>query len=197
MTGEHRMRPKSRQGAMALWLAIALGGALMVMGFMGSMQVSMNRMMLERVMIFRSLDHVSQCAFEEVSGRLEAQMGEVPWPELNKRRDLGTTLQWPPSIDPVLTRAEYQAQKVEVGPVELKVSKPWLMFEGYLQKSGSLIALETGFVEMMVRIKVKAGSSELERLVSCRRILYCEPLEAGKKPRIQVQAANIFRVMEQ
>lgn len=185
---------RDRRGSIALNLALSLGAVLLITGFTGSMQVSMSRVMLERVLIYRMLDLVSSSCFEEVSARLEASMSRIDFPHINERRDLGKELAWPAPVEPELTRKNFADRGVELGAVEVK-SSPWLMFQA-VAPDGALIALERGYLEMRVVVKVKLGRTQVERLVTCRRFVSAEPPTSGNQARLRIQGANLFRTMK-
>lgn len=76
----------SKQGAIAIQLAVALGAVLLVMGIASAVQSSSSRSMLEHVMVYRLIDRAAASSFEEASALLEARFDRIEFPEIGQHQ---------------------------------------------------------------------------------------------------------------
>lgn len=189
-----RIIGRTNRGAIAIHLAVALAGILLLTAILSSLHVSSSRSLLEQVLVYRLIDQAAASTFEEASALLEAQLNQIEFPAIGIHRRLNETLPWPASLDPAATREEFGPDGVEIGAVTLRTS-PFLMFQA-VEQDKSLLCVERGFLEMKVETKVKRGRFQVAREVTCRRIVFAEPGE-GSHLTLKVQSANLLRVMRQ
>lgn len=178
---------------MALPVVLALLGVLVVMGFVGWLQVSNARSNLERIYARRILDITANSAFEEACARLETKLGTFPVPTHGQQRNLEDQFGGEQSIDVEQVRVESAPDNVVVSPVKVRSGK-WVIDDAQHSPAGPVKISEIGIVELEVDVKVTIGGTKINKRVTARRYAWAAPPvggETGGTCRVAIQNYNV------
>ena len=176
---------------MALPAVLGLLGILVIVGFVGWLQVSSARSSLERIYARRILDITANSAFEEACARLEDKIGAIPVPTHGQNRNLQDQFGGEQSIEVEQVKTESAPDNVVVSAVKVRSGK-WVLDDPPHPAGGPFKLSEIGIIELEADIKVAVGSTKINRRVTARRYAWAAPSAAGGATcRVAVQSYNV------
>lgn len=201
-------RAAAGRDGFAIPLTVGLLLLIVMVAFSGYFQVSSYRQMLELLYARRLRMAAANSAFEEASAALEGRNRSIPpprgdlirdWSRIRDQRNSRALVTIPVQIAPVLARGLLAGQRVTLGDVRLS-SSDWVVNVGSAGPNAdpsSVKIHEVGILHLEVDVTVRAGSSTVRGVVSCRRHMGFTPDQAGTGLVLQVSPVNmVVRVAE-